>query len=66
MVDDPVIRRVRDVRHVISEQHGHDPVRLVEYYRHRQEEHKDRLRRDREEIDKTDETEPNAKRVVGI
>ena len=30
MIDDPVIRRVRDVRHVISEQHGHDPGHQVQ------------------------------------
>jgi len=66
MVDDAVIQRVRDVRHVISEQHGHDPVRLVEYYMHRQEEHKDRLRRGSEAIDKTDQTGPNTRRVAGI
>ena len=42
MKDDPAIKRIRDVRHQISEEHGHDPKRLVAYYmelqRQRQEE----------------------------
>ena len=40
---DPVIARIREARHRISEQCGHDPKRLVEYYMKLQERHKDRL-----------------------
>ena len=37
MNDDPVIQAVREARHRISESVGHDPHRLVAYYRQRQE-----------------------------
>ena len=37
MRNDPVIDAVREVRHRISESVGHDPYRLVAYYRQRQE-----------------------------
>ena len=43
MKDDPAIQAVRDVRHQISEYADHDPQKLVEYYRQRQERHRDRL-----------------------
>ena len=43
MQDDPVIARIREVRHRISKQFDHDPKRLVEYYMQLQERHKDRL-----------------------
>jgi len=47
MKDDPAIKRIRDVRHRISEEHGHDPKRLVAYYmelqRQRQEEMRQKL-----------------------
>lgn len=43
MKDDPVVQAVRDARHQISESVGHDPRKLVEYYRQRQEKHLDRL-----------------------
>ena len=29
---DPAIERIREVRHQISEKHGHDPQKLVSYY----------------------------------
>jgi hypothetical protein len=32
MQPDPIIDQIREVRHRISEQCGHDPKRLVEYY----------------------------------
>ena len=32
MKDDPTIRRIREVRHRISEQCDHDPEKLVAYY----------------------------------
>ena len=37
MTEDPVIQAVREVRHRISESVGHDPHKLVAYYRQRQE-----------------------------
>ena len=37
MKNDPVIEAVREVRHRISESVGHDPHRLVAYYRQLQE-----------------------------
>lgn len=37
------IERVRDARHRISEQFGHDPYRLVAHYMERQKEHPERL-----------------------
>lgn len=36
MRHDPVLDAVREVRHRISESVGHDPHRLVAYYRQRQ------------------------------
>lgn len=32
MKDDPIIDRIRQIRHEISAEHGHDPARLVEHY----------------------------------
>ena len=43
MQDDPAIAPVREVRHRISQQHDHDPKKLIEYYIQLQEMHKDRL-----------------------
>ena len=43
MQDDPAIAHVREVRHRISQQHAHDPKKLVEYYIQLQEKHQDRL-----------------------
>ena len=43
MKDDPAIQAVRDARHQISKSVDHDPQKLVEYYRRRQERHRDRL-----------------------
>ena len=33
MTTDPEIERIRAVRHRISEECGHDPKRLIQYYR---------------------------------
>ena len=44
MLDDPVVQCVRKARHTISERHGHDPFKLVQYYVRRQQTHKDRIR----------------------
>jgi len=40
---DPVIDEVREVRHRISAEFDHDPVRLVAYYMKMQEQYRDRL-----------------------
>jgi hypothetical protein len=40
---DEEIDRIREVRHQISEQFGHDPYRLVAYYMELQKEHAERL-----------------------
>jgi hypothetical protein len=37
------IDRIREVRHRISEQFGHDPYRLVAYYMELQKEHPEKL-----------------------
>jgi hypothetical protein len=55
MKDDPVIARIREVRHRISEACGHDPRKLVEYYLKRQREHSERLLKDRRETMSTQE-----------
>ena len=41
--DDPVIAAIREVRHRISEECGHDPARLVEYFMEIQKQYEDRL-----------------------
>ncbi len=46
MKDNPVIVRIREARHRISEACGHNPKRLVEYYMERQEKHAERLLKD--------------------
>jgi hypothetical protein len=40
---DPVLARIREARHRISERFGHDPKKLVEHYIKLQERHSDRL-----------------------
>ncbi len=40
---DEVIARIREARHQISAQFGHDPYRLVAYYMELQKEHPERL-----------------------
>lgn len=37
------IARIREVRHRISEEFGHDPYRLVAYYMEMQKEHPEKL-----------------------
>jgi hypothetical protein len=41
--NDPVIDEIREVRHRISAQFGHDPAKLVAHYMQMQEKYKDRL-----------------------
>ncbi len=52
--DDPAIEAVRAVRRRISERFGHDPWKLVEYYRELQERHRDRLVSRRDQPSKPD------------
>lgn len=40
---DEEIARIREVRHRISEEFGHDPYRLVAYYMELQKEHPEKL-----------------------
>jgi hypothetical protein len=40
---DPALEAVRRVRHEISEEMGHDPRRLLEYYRRLEAEYAERL-----------------------
>ncbi len=41
--DDAEIARIREVRHQISEQFGHDPYRLVAHYMELQKQHPEKL-----------------------
>jgi len=41
--DDPTIARIREARHRISEQCGHDPQKVVEYYLRLQRNYRRRL-----------------------
>lgn len=44
MESDPIIDQIREVRHRISEEFGHDPAALVEHYmRLEREKYADRL-----------------------
>jgi len=43
MVEDPVIQHIRGIRQQISQEQEHDPRKLVEYYRQRQQGHPERL-----------------------
>jgi hypothetical protein len=40
---DPVIDRIREVRHEISARFGHDTAKLVAHYMELQEQYRDRL-----------------------
>lgn len=40
---DEIIARIREARHQISEQFGHDPYRLVAHYMELQKEHPEKL-----------------------
>lgn len=40
---DPGLDEIRRVRHEISEEIGHDPKRLLDYYRELEAEYEDRL-----------------------
>jgi hypothetical protein len=47
--DDPTITRIREARHQISKQCGHDPQKIVKYYAKLQEKYRDRIISDSEE-----------------
>jgi hypothetical protein len=47
--DDPTITRIREARRRISEECGHDPQRVVEYYTNLQKKYQDRIINDSEE-----------------
>ena len=47
--DDPTIARIREARHQISEECGHDPQRIVGYYGELQKKYQDRIISDSEE-----------------
>lgn len=47
--DDPTITRIRETRHRISEECGHDPQRIVEYYAKLEKKYQDRIIKDSEE-----------------
>jgi hypothetical protein len=48
MKDDPAIERVRETRHEISAECGHDPRKLVAYYLDRQRERRNKERNEAE------------------
>jgi len=41
--DNPLIERIRDVRHQISEEYHHDPKQLVEHYMELEKKHQGRF-----------------------
>jgi hypothetical protein len=43
MKTDPTIKRIRDARHQISQECGHNPVKLIEYYMEFQKKYADRI-----------------------
>ncbi len=43
MKPDSTLADIRETRHLISEEFGHDPKRLVEHYIQLQQRHRDRL-----------------------
>ena len=46
--DDPTIESIRETRHRISEEHGHGPQKIMEYYLELQKRYKERLLEDTE------------------
>ncbi len=43
MKPDSTLAQIRETRHLISEEFGHDPKRLIEHYIQLQKRHRDRL-----------------------
>ncbi len=60
---DIVLTRIREVRHHISEQSGHDPQRLITYYLEMQQQFTERLLADNHIH--TSETKPDAIYAAG-
>jgi hypothetical protein len=54
--DDPTIAEIRETRHQISEEFGHDPGMLVEYYIELQKKYESRLLKSEEQEDPQLET----------
>jgi len=57
MSKDPVIDWVREIRHTISKEFGHDPHKLIEYYRKREEKHRRHTREQQEALTSESEHE---------
>ena len=49
--DDPTIERIRETRHRISEEHNHDPEKIVQYYLELQKKYQERLLEESEEAE---------------
>ncbi len=47
MKKDPIIERVRGIRHQISAEHSHDPKKVIAHYRKMEQEYKDRILKSR-------------------
>ena len=47
---DPAIEQIREVRHRISQEHGHDPQKLVSYYIELQKQYQSRSLCDRPDL----------------
>ena len=59
MKNDPAIQRVREARHAVSAECGHDPEKLVAYYLKRQQERLEQQKQaDKEKQDMTDAEAP--------
>lgn len=58
-MNDPVIDQIRETRHQISEEHTHDPEKLVAYYIELQKKYRDRLV-EPSQIEETDAESINA------
>jgi hypothetical protein len=55
--DDPTIAGIRETRHQISEEFGHDPQRIIAYYIQLQKKEEE-LRRQREQAEEAQLLEP--------
>ena len=56
-IQDVVINQIREVRHQISEQHGHDPQQLINYYLELQQQFTEQLLEDNH-VSQTEENSP--------
>jgi len=54
--NDPVVDEIREIRHRISARFGHDPQRLIEYYRKIEQEIRDDPSSERAILEKPDRT----------